>query len=196
MARAEAEQLREDEDRSSPGLAFDSFQIVVDRNIFDPNRRRQQRGGASMADPPRVQQPPDERIALTGSLIYETANNTEIIAFFEGSKAEYNATIRLGESIAGYRVAEIRTDGVKLETENQQIDLPVGAGLSRQVEGKWQIVSASDLSARRGPESGSPETIQTRPTSSGDSAETKSSEGSTNDVLRKLMERRKQELKR
>ncbi|MFH1742613.1 MAG: hypothetical protein ABIH23_26715 [bacterium] len=169
---------QDDAVNSSP--AFESFSIVLDRNIFNPNRYPRREAETPALPPPR---PPEiEHVSLIGTIIYSEG----AVAFFEGTRSE--SAVRLEGEIAGYRITKIGTDKVKLEKDDQSVDLPVGMGLSRQDEGEWEVSSTSFSSNRR--ESSVP---------AGDRSGSASSSGSESDkqepsdVLKKLIERRKQE---
>ena len=168
---------RAQEDRSSTAPGFDSFRIVVDRNIFDPNRRASRPERRSAPKEPAAQ--PDQ-IALTGVLIHEGA----AVAFFEGTKPEYSVDLKEGGTVAGYTVVEIRTDGLKLSKDGREIELPVGSGLSRQNGAEWELSSSPSFLSRGEPSSGE------RP------AETKSSDSSSADLLERLRTRRRREVGR
>jgi hypothetical protein len=125
----------------SGGVSYESFRIVLDRNIFDPGRSP---GRTSRTEAPDVPIPPpsqSDRVSLYGALIYEGT----AVAFFSGTRDEYNRAARQGEAIAGYRVIEIRTQSVELERDGERIELPVGGGLSRSGEGGWTIVTESPV---------------------------------------------------
>jgi hypothetical protein len=221
---AQANRSRAEASRSS-GPAVDSFRIIYDRNIFSANRR-----AGRPADRPATEtiSQPQERIFLTGTLIQTTGSVRDCVAFFEGSRTEYNASHKLGESIAGFRIAEIRTEGVRLERNDERIVIPVACGLSRQGEGKWQAVSESDSPVRRGSDYGERRGSDSggrresdsggrrgsdfggrrgrdsrsgpsseRPSApTGEAAKTPPSGLSTDEILKKLMERRQQEEQR
>lgn len=154
--------------------AFESFRIILDRNIFDPNRR-QERPKSSRPQPTSTPAR-TEQISLIGTILYEQGS----FAFFEGTEPEYDAIVKLGERIAGYRVAEIHSANVILEKDKQRMELRVGLGLSRQGEEEWAI-ALIERDADREAEAGS--------SSDGDD----SSDQPANDVLKRLMERRRQE---
>jgi hypothetical protein len=174
------------EARSSTGPTFESFRIVVDRNIFDPNRRPSQPGQLFAPE----KSPPPDQLALVGALV----NDEGAVAFFEGSKAEYSVDVKLGETIAGLRVAEIRTDWLTLENEDRQIELPVGSGLSKIGEGEWELSSVDltsnmlDLTSSSSAEDGTDASSTQTPFNA------ESASGSSSDLLEKLRERRRQEL--
>ena len=207
MLLAWSPSLSRAEGNRSSGLTFDSFRIIYDRNIFSANRRAGQSADLPTSKPQPVQA---EQIFLTGTLIQTTGSVRECVAFFEGSKAEYSACPKLGESIAGYRITEIQTEVVRLEKNEERIEIPVGCGLRRQGEGKWQVVSESNspgrremgsFDGRRGSDYGQRRDMGSRsrtssgtpPASTGEAAKTAPSGLSTDEILKKLMERRQQE---
>jgi hypothetical protein len=157
---------------------FDRFGLILQRNIFDPERRpaRPESERGPEAPPP----PPTQRIALVG--VYMDAHQT--LALFDGSSSEYRATRTLGERIAEFEVARITTDEVLLRKGDREVALRVGAGLMRQNDSEWELTTdTAGLGARPTPSTSESEST------------TNSSEGGTDaqEVLRRLMERRKQE---
>jgi len=194
--RAEEGRLRP-ESRQPSGPQFDSFRLISDRNIFNANRRRGRTDATTETARPVVQ---DERVYLVGAWIHDVVTSRVAVAFFEGTKSDYNTSRKAGESIAGYRVAEIRTDGVKLEQTGGPIELPVGGGLSRQGEGKWQVVLVSEpptLSVgRRETDSRLRSSAGPTAASTGASTATVSGGGAADEALKKMMERRRQQTER
>jgi hypothetical protein len=168
---------RAQENRSSTAPGFESFRIVVDRNIFDPNRRASR--PESRSEPKEPAAEPDQ-IALTGVLIHEGA----AVAFFEGTKPEYSVDLKEGGTVAGHRVVEIRTDGLKLSKDGRETALRVGSGMSRQNGGEWGLSSSPSFLNRREPSSGE------KP------AEAKSSDSSSTDLVERLRKRRTREVGR
>jgi hypothetical protein len=211
---------------------FPSFKMIADRNIFNANRSRGRSGSEAK---PRVV----ESFALLGTLSYERGR----IALFDGTSSDYRKDLKPGATIAGYKIADIAVNGVKLEADGKQIDLRVGSQMRREDEGEWQVAaitesssgssrsgSAESRSSRNGgpdlrsargggPDSrsnrfdrdsrfsrregsdlgsnrrSSSEISSDRNTSSSATAEDSSS-GDPNEVLKKLMQQREQELKK
>ena len=156
-------------------LDYQSFKIITDRNIFDPNRSsRSSRTRTEGPKPARV-----ESFALVGTMSYE--NGT--YAFFDGTGSSYRKAIKTGDTIAGYKVAGISADHVKLEANGQQIELSVGVQMRKQDEGEWQLAGRAESFG-----TSSPATAATEKTES-------ASGGEESDVLKKLMQKREQELK-
>jgi len=168
---------RAQESRSSAAPGFESFRIVVDRNIFDPNRRESRPETSPAPEDPAPQ--PDQ-LALTGVLIYEG----EGVAFFEGTEPDYNVDLKQGGTVAGYRIVEIRTDGIKLSKNGREIELPVGSGLSKRHEGEWELSSAPSFLDRR------------ESSSNQGAADAESSDSSSTDLLETLRKRRQREVGR
>ena len=165
------------ESRSSTGPGFESFRIVVARNIFDPNRRESRSESRPAPEEPAPQR---DQFALTGVLIHEGA----AVAFFEGTKPDYNADLKQGGTVGGYRIVEIRTDGIKLSKDGREIGLPVGSGLSKQHEGEWELSSAPSFLDRL------------EPSSNQSTADAESNDSSSTDLLERLRKRRQREVGR
>ena len=153
---------------------YQSFKIITDRNIFDPNRSSRSSRRTEEAKPARV-----ESFALVGTMSYE--NGT--YAFFDGTGSSYRKAIKTGDTIAGYKVAGISADHVKLEANGQQIELSVGVQMRKQDEGDWQVAGRAESFVTSSPETATAEKT--------DGA----SGGEESDVLKKLMQKREQELK-
>jgi hypothetical protein len=154
---------------------YQSFKIITDRNIFDPNRSsRSSRSGTEGSRPTRV-----ESFALVGTMSYE--NGT--YAFFDGTGSSYRKAVKAGDTIAGHKVADISADRVKLESNGRQIELSVGLQMKKQDEGEWQLAGRAEPFGTSSPA-----------TATAEKADSTSS-GEESDVLKKLMQKREQELK-
>ncbi len=139
--------VRAGENGESSVPDFESFRIIVDRNVFDPNRV-----------PVREQEPVIESIpvietfSLFGTMVSEEgayAFEEGAHAFFGGTKASYDAVFDVGGIIEGHRIVKIETDCVTLEKDGHRIELTVGSGMSRAGEGEWKIASKPDRPAVR-----------------------------------------------
>ena len=158
---------------NAPGrLDFQAFKILTERNIFDPNRSSDSGRPSEPKKAARV-----ESFALVGTLSYEKGT----FAFFDGSGSAYRKALKNGDTIAGYRVAEIAADHVKLEADGKKVELSVGVQMKKQDEGEWQLA-------------GRAESLVASATASSAKTEN-SSGGEESDVLKKLMQKREQELK-
>jgi hypothetical protein len=117
-------------------LEYDSFRIISDRNIFNPNRRAQ--------NPSRVRDTgPATRVdsfALVGTMKYAKGS----VAFFEGSRSEYRKALKPGDSIAGYKIAAIAPNTVSLAAATNQQELAVGKEMRREENGPWRVSDRTD----------------------------------------------------
>jgi len=153
---------------------YQTFRIISERNIFDPNRSSRSGTGAGSRKPATV-----ESFALVGTLSYDKGT----FAFFDGSGSSYRKALKAGDTIAGYKIAEITAHRVKLMADSQTVELGVGMQMKRQDEGEWQLAGRAESFG-----SSSPTTASTDKTDS-------AAGGAANDVLKKLMEKREQDLK-
>lgn len=181
--------LSAQEKKPTTGVEYNSFRIVWEKNIFNPNRLSRA-SREIVKDPTPVKEA--DTISLTGSLLYEK----ESYAFFSGNRPEYQAAVIQGASIAEYRVALIQTDSVKLENNQESINLPVGMGLKKTEAGKWEVTTVFRPAAQS--VSSNFSAIENRTDAGpglGDSAPKSESAGAS-DILKKLMEKRAKELKK
>ncbi len=168
------------------------FNTIPDRNIFNPNRYPHRiigRGDAARG-------PALDAIALVGVMSYEKGT----FAFFAGPTAEYQKALRRDEMIAGFQVSAIRGDAVTLTASNRTVELPVGRQLVRAPDAGWQLapetetpviepvpparadvpMTTADATFAIAPSAPPPPAAASEPSS---------------DVLKRLMQRREQELK-
>jgi hypothetical protein len=158
---------------------FSSFQPIVDRNIFNPNRyprsgrvsRRRDNGAPTFS--------------LAGTMSYRKG----MFAFFSGTSSDYQKALQEGGTIAGYTVAKITFDGVQLQLNGKVTDMKVGSAM-RQEGGSWELTQPGEWTPSSGTDTSSENqnTNETPPVSLPAS-------GAMSDVLKRLMERRQQELK-
>jgi hypothetical protein len=150
-------------------LDYAAFRIVAERNIFDPNRSPRN-GVRPSGAAPKI----SDAFTLVGTMSYEKGN----FAFFDGTKTDYKKAVKTNDTIAGYKVAAIATDSVKLAQNTNILELAVGAQLRRRDDGTW---------AR----SATPESYAAAP--SGTTTSSSATSAADNDVLKKMMMRRDKE---
>ena len=122
---------RTDASAASSGAAFDSFALISDRNIFNPNRTgRRDRSNEDRA--PRL-----DAISLVGTM--ETDRGLR--AFFDGSATSYRKALRVGESVDKFKVTQIAPNVVDLECDGKTMAMRVGQQLRRPDGGDWNIIS-------------------------------------------------------
>ncbi|HEY1661035.1 MAG TPA: hypothetical protein VGI03_01330 [Verrucomicrobiae bacterium] len=162
---------------------FSSFQVIPQRNIFDPNRYPRERPNYNRR--PRSQGVPT--FSLAGTMSYRQG----MFAFFNGTDSDYQKAVENGGTIAGFTVTNITMTNVCLLSGGKSISLAVGAAM-QQDGNNWDLnnnnvpvmpeATGSDNSS-----TASPPSVPT-PAASTDS-------NSGNDVLKRLMQQRQQELK-
>ena len=127
---------------------------------------------------------------LVGTMSYEKG----MFAFFDGNNSDLRKVLFQSDSnsIAGYTVAEITLAGVKLQTadKKQTVQLKIG-DMMRQEGNDWQLAGRGELRRRSTAESAASAAEGSSP----DAGAAPASAGEPNDILKKLMQQREQELK-
>lgn len=116
----------------SDGPEWDRYAIILDRNVFDPNRKPER---TTFATPAPTPAPAPETLRLTGVM----TELDQALAFFEGSKVEGTVTRGSGQEIGGLRVGHIATAGVQMHDEATTLTVKVGQSLERPQESGWRI---------------------------------------------------------
>ena len=159
---------------------YSSFQIVVERNIFDPNR---------YAHTPRSRRRSISPSAPWFSLVGTLSSRNGMLAFFDGNDSDYRKVLSPDGVIAGYKVVEITLRGARLEAAGKPVVMKVGAQMRQQGKGEWQLADSGELPATTdGKENPAMDETPAASPASGSASE-------PNDVLKKLMQQREQELK-
>ncbi|RJP26503.1 MAG: hypothetical protein C4527_15185 [Candidatus Omnitrophota bacterium] len=172
---------------SSGKWSYEQFRILVERNIFNPDRRKK------ITVQPRVEPTPViEEFSLIGTMIADAT----VYAFFEGTHSGYDAVCKLGETIADHEIVEIGTSNIKLQVNGQPLTLSVGMALRRQDQGEWQLASASGASRRETRERRTSGGDRLSPVSTTETEKTDAPGESSSDLLKKMMERRRQEMQK
>jgi hypothetical protein len=118
---------------------FSAFQIITDRNIFDPNRRP--RVVVQTQTRPRPRTVVDS-FSYHGTMSYDGQGP---FAVFSGTQSEYHKVLERGARIGGHTIAEIGFDHVKLVSGTNAIELKVGAQMRRSDDGTWTVGQQSEL---------------------------------------------------
>lgn len=164
---------------------FARYEVVIERNIFDPNRRPRTRAETANAEP--VEQ--RETVNLVGTWI----SNRETLAFLEGSRPEHSGASALGSVLDGWRLTEVSAGRVVLEKEENKIEWPVGHRLERSPGGEWELggtaTAVSSRPSRSSP--GGRSSASGGVTSSAASAAP--SPAGAEDLLQRMRERRQRE---
>ena len=157
---------------------FSAFQVIAERNIFNPNRSNR---------PARTETRPATRAAQVDSftLVGTLGDDGQWTAFFDGTRSELRGRLRQDDTIGDYTLTAISNSGVRLDNGTNSLQLRVGMQLRRQDNGPW-------LLAERG-ETSSAELGSSRPSSSTSTASART-ETTDNDVLLRLRQQREREL--
>jgi hypothetical protein len=173
-----------------PGpAAYSAFsRFITERNIFDPNRYSH---NYTPSYRPKVL-----RSAPAFTLVGTMSYGKGMFAFFDGNNPDLRKVLYQSDTngIAGYTVAEITLTGVRLQTadKKQTVQLKIGE-MMRQEGSSWRLVEQGELFA--GASAGESAAPAAAENSSPDASAAPSPALEGNDVLRKLMQLREQELK-
>lgn len=135
------------ESTNAPGparLSYDSFRMISDRNIFNPNRMAG-RSGRSVTRSSSQPAARVEALSLVGIMAYEKGT----YAFFDGTKTDYRQALQTGATIGEYHVAQVTSDWVQLTRGTNTYALKVGMQMRREDEGNWFLTETSDTPATR-----------------------------------------------
>jgi hypothetical protein len=160
-------------------LDYSAFKVIVDRNIFDPNRISRRPGDLG----PRPVPKSVDSLTLVGTMTYEKGS----FAFFDGTSSDYKKALKLNDVVAGHKVTNIRPNGVKLAAGTNELELTVGMQLRREEDGPWSLAGGPGSYAAT-PTSSSTSTSAVVSTSSDAAASAAES-----DIIKKLMQRREKE---
>lgn len=173
---------------------YRSFQVIADRNIFNPNRSRRSRGGPGEGEPPKP--PQIDIIALSGTI--QSARGQ--FAFFDSNASAFRKAVRLGDPIAGYTLREVQQTSVALEREKESIRLKVGEQLRREDEGEWRVTrgetftsSSGETSGGSGPSAPGASTADAGSGSASTGAANSGGGEGASDALKRLLEKRRKE---
>ena len=161
----------------TPAASFESFRLISDRNIFNPNRT------VRRAPAPEEVVPRIDVISLVGTM----NSDRGLVAFFDGSDPALRKTLKTGESVGPFKVTRIASEGVEVEREGQATLLRVGQQLRKPEGGEWSVAGgvAGAIGSSRTPAA----TARPDPTAPPEIP------ADADEVTRRLMERRQKQLK-
>jgi hypothetical protein len=163
------------------GQDLSAFRIISERNIFNQNRSTRPPPVARSTSRERESRPVrSETITLLGTMSYEKGH----FAFFDGSSSDHRKKVQPEDTIAGYRIAEIGFNYVKLELSGRVMELRHGMQLRKQEGRDWEVVGRRDATETQ--------TAVSAPAE--DSNGSTAVEGEENEILKRLREKREQEL--
>lgn len=143
MVQLPASAAEEKENHAAEGAVFSEYDLVLDRNIFDPDRGRRPPPAPLVrqreAPPPP---PPSVHMDLTGVLLA----GKDSVAFLEGNAENIPPVCRLGDDVAGMQLVGIRSGHVILATTERRVQFVVGKSLVKEDGGSWEVSSESLVS--------------------------------------------------
>lgn len=157
---------------------WDSYRVLVERNIFSRNRSRPFE--QSVSKPKRPPPVPESYFVLKG--IVKQGN--EHIAFFENTRTGEAVKVRKGDNIARGSLKNLTLDYIEFGLDANTVKVVIGNTL----EGKTSSAAVTYAELVQWSESSS----QTSETATPGQAELRN--GQAEEVLRRLMERRKREV--
>ena len=180
-AQQRSDQFRQDNRRGRDSGFMSQYSLILDRNVFTRNRGRKE------PDIPRVERnvPPPPPIQKSYVLIGISRWGEEYIAFVENNRYGDTQMYRIGNPVAEMKIKRITLDSIELEKGTKTITIQIGSDLTGGAQtSPLTIQELIDRAEGAGPSISASERIETSTTGTAD----------TDDVLKKLMERRKKEL--
>ena len=159
-------------------LDYSAFKVVVDGNIFDPNRTSHRPGQGPRPAPKSV-----DSLTLVGTMTYERGS----FAFFDGTSSDYKKALKLNDVVAGHKLTNITPNSVKLATGTNELELKVGMQLRREEDGPWSLSGQSGSYAAV--PTSTQNTLATATSTNSDAA----SSAAESDIIKKLRQKREQE---
>ena len=184
---AESEATPATEAPTRQGIDFESYSFILDNNIFDSNRQDRARLEAERR---RNQQSsiPINRFALVGTM----HNEGDAFAFFTGTDRDFRSVLKIDQEIAGYTVKEINKEIVKLEKDGETIEFGIGMEMTRKGDDPWELIKSSQSDWRASV--GNDRSRRDSGSTSSNQASPSPLTGAKSDILKKMMERRRQQL--
>jgi hypothetical protein len=169
------------------GTDFSSFKIITERNIFSANRS----GRVSSGGPNRKVTKVDS-FTLVGTVDYSKG----VFAIFDGSSSSYRKTVKMGDSFAGFKIKDVDLDHVTIGTTNgADTVLHVGTQMRRVDDGEWAIGTGPAPQIAKTSAPGDDSEGPKAADSDSENSKEPAPSADTSDVLKKLMQKRKAEVK-
>lgn len=159
---------------AAPAQGFAAFQLVVERNIFNPNRVGRTREASD------VKAVRTDEISLVGTMQYDKG----LLAFFDSPDSRYAKALREGDTFADFKVQRIMADRVELLRGDKPLTLKLSEQLRRPEGEDWSVRPAPNNALAPAPEVVLP---------SAPGADASSPEAA--EVLKRLLQKREKQLK-
>jgi hypothetical protein len=173
---------------------YQNFRIISERNIFNPNRsgRSDRTDYRTRREPERGRTRSSPAFALIGTMSYEKGQ----FAFFDGTSVDYRKVLKPDESIEGYKVTEVGGNFVMLQGNGKEIYLEVGGRMRKQQEGDWTVSSGGEAFESFTAEEGETAPAEGEKTEGASTNAAPAAAGEVSDILKRLMQKREQELQK
>ncbi|MCE2862739.1 MAG: hypothetical protein RIR76_409 [Verrucomicrobiota bacterium] len=160
---------------AASGQGFEAFQLILERNIFNPTRV----GRTRVADEEKPVR--SDEITLVGIVRYGDRG----LAVFHSSEASFRREVGEGGEIADFKVLRVDAGGVELQRGDQPLKLVVSQQIRRVEGGDWTVSAPRTPPAD--PRAGSGRAAEAVPVEIPANA---------SEVLKRLMKQREQQLKK
>ncbi|HSW00073.1 MAG TPA: hypothetical protein VLI39_07870 [Sedimentisphaerales bacterium] len=159
--------------------AWASFDIILKRNIFSRQRTAPRPVAERREEPPRVMPNPESYYLLKGVV----QENDDFIAFIEDTQSGTVLRLRRGDPVARGAVKTLTLDGLEYVMEDKTVVVQMGRDLEGG-HGNLTPRQMLDLAA----------TPASPPSAPSATSPTTAPSGADSDIIRRLMEQRKQQL--
>ena len=129
----------------APAASFSSYQVVSDRNIFNPNRFA--RSGPRTYTPRQTTRR-SPSFTLAGIMSYSEGETPGTYAFFDGTSSDLRKVAKADDTIANFKVAAVTFDSVTLQSDTNQTILKVGMQMRQEGAGHWALAAQSSSYGR------------------------------------------------
>ena len=169
-------------------VEFSDFRVISQRNIFNLNRVPPRADHASVVQPPPAFV---DAFSLVGTMTYEKGQ----FAFFDGTRPDYQKVLQPSHTIGGYKLVAVLPASVRLETRGTQFEMKLGMQLRRDETSARLCGDGFSINDYKSAPGATPN-VAPAP-SAGSPAGAPSSEPTPDagDILKRLMQKREQELK-
>ena len=177
----------------NPRAGYEAFRLFHTRNVFDPDRRPPRAVAAETPAPPPPAPARTDFVALTGVLLRADRS----LAFFSGSRAEYNKVLAVSDRIAGAEITQILPAGVEIARAGQKTQVAVGQTVPL-VNGAAPAAAPAPEAYASAPSTASSAAVgSTAPGNNGAASASPGAASSSKqeEIRRRLEERRRQEQK-
>ena len=172
--------------RGPKPLTFEDFDLVVKRNIFDPNRRKYVPRSTTPSAPPP---PPKSSLVLKGTMKTPDAEFASFDSTLSGCRGRFEKDQEMGE----FKLTSITRTNATLTLSTNVFTLAVGESLSKTGDGPWSAAGRSSFSSG-GSYGSSSRSSGGAPSSSSPSASASGSDssgGGRSAALQRLLEMRR-----